>query len=330
MKRYEICFAIAPVFFIVAFSTTVRARHHFVTHKLTSVSPFAIQRYVIAHKNDEYISLEKFWRRMGIATEIWGKYDKCKASIFHLPFNNEPGDGVVLKLCEGRYGLTRFVIFKPVNFDQKTKWEFLGKIDFENQWYSVPKHQVVTADDKHWLVLSATTGHGSGYGRSHDYWYELGPKGLRQILSYPSGRFFMGWGAVPEMDSGSRILSVNDQSGVTTVTVQFFITYTADYNNDSKSRFRLWSRQQRAFFVRQSGASKFVFDPRQSELSKKEIDAIYGGEVTNSEDILRYNYAQLAQIARRKRQKSRAWLRQFLESCSETRGKIRLRRALRS
>ena len=93
-------------------------------------------------------------------------------------------------------------------------------------------------------------------------------------------------------------------------------------------KIELWTKKQRAVFVRSSRQVRFRFDTRQSQLSNKELDAIYAGEGPSNSEILRYNVDDLERIATGPNKQAKEWLRSYLTECRNTSEREQLLKAL--
>jgi hypothetical protein len=301
------------------------------TASLAAVSPYEIKQYIEEHQKDEYVSLAEFWSRLGIEAEEWTKYGTCEAAIFALSLGRGEGTTVMLRLYDPSgwsMGGTRYLFFKPSATARETDWRFLGYVDFEDQRYEIPEHSVITSGADHWLVLNILSGRGSGYGLHHDQWYEIDDNGVRLVLSYPSDKFLAWRNPIPVLEASSRIIGATTESDRTTVVIQFTAAYVLYVGAHSNEKIDLWARTQSAVFVRSSRQEPFRLDAHQSQLSNKEVEAVYAGEGPSNKEILRYNFDELEEIATGPNERSKEWLRSYLSECRDTPEKERLIRAL--
>jgi hypothetical protein len=297
----------------------------------SSVSPYEIKQYVEEHQKDQYVSLAEYWNRLGIDTEEWKKYGRCEASIFDLALGPGEGTDVMLRLYDDSgwsMGGTRYVFFKPAATSHEKQWRILGHIDFQDQRGEAPEHRVITSGSAGWLVLTILVGRGSGYGLQFDYWYEIDDNGVRLVLSYPSSKFLSWRDPIPVIEAHSNVLAATTESDQTNVVIDFTASYVLYGGAHLNEKMELWTKTQRAVFVRKSRQVRFRLDSRQSQLSNKELDAIYAGEGPSNSQILRYNVDDLERITTSTNEKAKEWLRSYLTECRNTGERERLLKAL--
>jgi hypothetical protein len=296
-----------------------------------SVSPFEIKQYIEQHQEDEFVSLAEYWNRLGIDNEEWVKYGKCEVAIYELALGRNEGTDVMLRLYDlssWSMGGTRYLFFKPITTAHKPEWRLLGYIDFQDQRYAVPGHRVITSGADHWLVLSIMTGRGSGYSLNHDEWYEIDDNGVKLVLSYPSSKFLSWRDPIPVLEASSKVISATEESDRTKVVIEFTASYVLYGGAHFNERIELWTKTQRAAFVRGSRLEPFGLDGPQSQLSDTELDAVYDGEGPSNSEILRYNFDDLERIATGTNERTQEWLRSYLSECRNSTYRERLLRAL--
>jgi len=296
-----------------------------------SVSPYEIKQYIEEHQKDEFVSLAEYWNRLGIDVEEWEKYGRCEASIFDLALGPGEGTKVMLRLYDHSgwsMGGTRYLLFKPTSAAHHTKWKLLGHVDFQDQRYEVPEHRILSSAADHWLVVTILAGRGSGYGLHIDIWYEIADSGMKDVLSYPTGKF-LSWGdPFPVIEASSKVISATTESDRTRVVIEFTASYVLYGGAHLNEKVGLWAKTQSAVFVRSSGQERFSLDDRESQLSNKELDAVYDGEGPSNSEILRYNFEDLERIATSTNEKAKEWLRSYLNECRNTGERERLLKAL--
>jgi len=297
----------------------------------SSVSPYEIKQYIEEHQKDEYVSLAEYWNRLGIDVEEWEKYGTCEVAIFELVLGRSEGSNVMLRLYDHSgwsMGGTRYLFFKPTSTAHHTKWILLGYVDFQDQRYEVPKHRILSSEADHWLVLTILAGRGSGYGLYLDIWYEITDSGIKDVLSYTSSKFLSWRDPIPVIEARSYVIGATTESDRTNVVIDFTASYVLYGGPHLKEKMELWTKKQRAVFVRSSRQIRFRLDSRQSQLSNKELDAIYAGEGPSNSEILHYNVDDLVRIATSTNEKAKEWLRSYLSECGKTPERERLLKAL--
>ena len=299
--------------------------------KPNSISPYKIKEQIDQQQQDEHISLEEYWKRLGIETERWGKYGKCEVEVFELELDREEGPEVILRLYDDSgwsMGGTRYLVFKPGTDDHGTEWKLLGHIDLEDQRYSIPEHRVISSGESRWLVLRALTGRGSGYGLYLDQWYEFTDGGIRIVLKYPSKKILARTKPLPILEAESKIISAITESGTTKVAVEFSASYVLFDNGQADQKTNLWNKKQKSVFIQKAESEEFKFVPKESELSEEELNTVYNGEGPSNSEILRYNYRDLEKIALGKDETIHEWLRLYLKECKDTQEKENLLKVL--
>jgi hypothetical protein len=110
--------------------------------------------------------------------------------------------------------------------------------------------------------------------------------------------------------------------------IEFTASYVLYGGAHLNEKVELWAKTQSAVFVRNSGQERFSLDDRESQLSNKELDAIYDGEGPSNGEILSYNFDYLERIATSTNEKAKEWLRSYLSECRNTPERERLLKAL--
>lgn len=290
------------------------------------VSPYEISRYLKEHRNDDEFSMAEFWQCLGIDSAN-GNWQGCDVDLFHLSLDNEPGNEVLLRLYS--WGNCRYLLFKPTMKSRRRSWRFLGVIDKRQDNPPAP-HKLVSTASQRWLVITYEADRGSGYGLNYQDWYVVTSKGIKKVLSYPAGRYFSGWGSGLEAWSDSAILKVREEAGLATISLRFTISYsTSIWEKHRDKSIKLWRKNQLVGFKQVADSKEFVFDQANSQLTKREMNALYDGLFTACDDVLRYNYPQLVRIAKGKPLAVKAWLKKYLNDCSDSPKRKALLRRLR-
>lgn len=293
-----------------------------------SISPYEIKRLIDGNnraarqRQASELDLAAVRTRLMISGDDTGfPYGKCngncEAYILPLELDGEPGREVLLRLAaEATWGYC-YLIFKRQP-GASAEWVLLGHVDTFNR-YTPPYQKVVTAGTNRWLVLGRTSGYGSGFGSETHDWYEVGKDGVVPVLSYLT-EFYMGGANYLVTNRTTKLLSLDDRGGVTTVVLQVS-TSREGYVAGTPDSFHLWSNKRKVTFIKGPYMEKFIFDPLRSEIMEKELSPNSGFDdavgVTN-EEFLKYNYRELLKIANERRTLKKVWLFEFLKSCGDS------------
>lgn len=291
-----------------------------------AVSPYEIIRYLKKHRNAPEFSMAGFWQSLGIDSAD-GNWQGCDVDLFHLSLDNEPGNEVLLRLYS--WGNCRYLLFKPTMKSRLRSWRFLGVIDKRQDNPPAP-HKLVSTASQRWLVITDEADRGSGYGQNYQDWYVVTSKGIKKVLRYPARRYFSGWGSGLEAWSDSAILKVREEAGLATISLRFTISYsTSIWEKHRDKSINLWRKNQLVSFKQVADSKEFYFDQARSQLSQREIDALYDGLFTACEDVLQYNFPDLVRVAKNKNVAVKTWLKKYLSECTDSPQRRNLLRRLR-
>jgi hypothetical protein len=308
-----------------------------------SISPDEIKRLIgedklspcLSDGYSGYFDFEPIWEKLNlkISDESGAFPERCsppaKANIYAVELDGKPGNETLLKLDFGTPESTLYLIFKRGGSQSSVgaEWSLLGYVAYEyGAPFLPPSHRVITAGTKRWLVFDLPTGHGSSFGSQADEWYEVSENGVVPVLSYQNG-LFIGLGANPMIDRTTKVVSVKYQDGVATVILKSVTSYECAEKLDDI--FSVWTTERKVTFIKGPGMQQFVFDPLHSEMTVGELDPRFGFDAfVSDEEILKYNYRELARIAVRGNVKQKDWLRNYLDVCDESLEKQSLQTAL--
>jgi hypothetical protein len=131
-----------------------------------------------------------------------------------------------------------------------------------------------------------------------------------EVVAYPAEGHYSQTTNVPELRFHARIIDYVMEAGSERLRIRFSAKYFAD-------DVFAWTKSQTALYTKRPSTIRFRFNPRESDLSKHELEIIYGF-LSGSDDYLKYNYEELIKLAK-KSEKNRNWLIRFLGGCSATR-----------
>lgn len=288
--------------------------------------PVSISPYEIKHLTDEKTghNLEPIWEQLGIdkdEDDLHQCYFTCHAEIAELELDSELGKETLLRLSG--QPTDRYLVFKRIDFqrDASQTWMFLGYVDAFTRWSDFT-YRVETAGTQRWLVITATSGHGSGFSSYSDYWYEVNESGVTQVLSYQRSLFAASWAVYPNRERETKVLKSDFSNGVATVVLQVSTSYR-------KEDCLLWTNKHQVAFIKGVGMQQFTFDTLHSQIVDKELDPSFGdGVYLTEEELLKYNYRELMRIAVNGSEKQKAWLRAFLGEREESIERRSLQKAL--
>lgn len=289
--------------------------------ELESLSPYDIESFINSNPTTK---IEKIWEKLQIADNYNGTshYDsekrffteceKCQAKTYDFEFDGQPGDEVLLQVEDKWRETSRYLIFKyKTSGDKEEQWQLLGHIDHDFGRYQMPQHYFLLSGGKTWLLIRVQEVSGSA-SLYNDRLFTIDNRKLVEVIVYPAAGHQGGY-SFPENSFNTRLIEAEIKDGVATVKVEFTINYsTSDgYGNETP----LWNKKQKAVFKINLNSNKVTVDANQSNVSKREIEMVYGDKPMTDEDFLRYNFEELKQIALGKQSPQKAWLQNFLLEC---------------
>lgn len=150
--------------------------------------------------------------------------------------------------------------------------------------------------------------------------------GLKEILEFPSEGHLSTCCYYPTREFTTRIRDCELTGDATTVELEFEVSYSASIDSD---KVQLWREKQKATYNTDGKSNRLVLDSSKSDLSKEEIDAIYGGEGLGDEKFIKYNNDRLTEIATGPESVRKEWLRRFLGEEEQSSEKAHLRQLLK-
>jgi hypothetical protein len=312
------------------------------------ISPFELSKAINNVRRTRVdVSLKETWQKLGIEP---GSFEECgsdcEAKVFRHELSSHQGPEVVLRLTRF-FDVCRYLVFGQA---KDGGWKFLGHVDHDFNKYEMARHRIAPVNGRPFLVVRGQEGSGSGFAVYAENWYEVSDHGVKPVLSYPSDGHTNPW---PAGLARSFKASPIPAARTGRVTIQYTVNYdAAGYDNDDLKL--AFVNQHRAAYNWDSQSNKFVFDPKQSNISEAEIAAIANiqsekepkpgtkiGETTfysssearsfiggGYEVFLKYNLQRLMTIAKGRATKPKTWLRQFLTECRDTDEKKALLAAL--
>lgn len=279
--------------------------------RIKSLSPDEIESYL---KEKTEIDLRELWSLLRIKQDTefpqrcGDRYGLCKTEKIVV---EESGDDVFLKLTiadASRYLLFRRVEKYPVFSEDE--WKFVGYVDSLYQQYAPPEQRIIKGDNRTYLVIRELWGRGTGVGLYGERWYELSENPPKEVLSYSveghdvQGRAF---DRVFESEVSQRLTNGNY-----VVEIQLSVFYGAEKGS------AVFSKKQKACYVRDSEAEKFSLSKTCSDVSEEELEAVYNYDSMDEESVLEYNYGELERIAMYGKPEQKEWLENYLSRIGES------------
>ncbi len=288
---------------------------------LVSTNPRGIERYVNGNRN---ASLREVWRKLGMryspSDMSYECSDGCEAISFPVSSNDNMGDFSIVKISWEGGDFYQYLVFKGSEED----WRFVGHIESVGQRYGSPEHRIEKGDRQTWLVIRELQGRGSGVVLYGDLWYELGNDGLKRALSYPASGHSVPLQRYVAREFQTKVVNHGPINGAYTVEVEFSVAYGVGTVED----LPLFSKTQEGRYVWRPDRRKFVLDTATSELSSKEIEAVYNIDSLNDEQFVKYNFRELLLIARNGNPEQKEWLGEFLTKLSKSEQTLAIEKAL--
>ena len=285
------------------------------------LSPFGLR--AVISENPYGAELQPVWDWFGIKSALPPRCYRCTADVFQLELDAEPGVETVLRIGNRKTHYQYLVFKSSARASDPTGWKLLGYVDDITYRYEPPPHFTVAAGaNKHWLVVQVRGASGESAVVYRNRVFEVTPKGVREVLSYPSSGYHVGTPGAPERSFDTLLLESVTDRREETLRVQFNSHYF-------RQGVRALSRQQHGLFVRRAGAERFVLDLRRSDLSGEELRAVYDSAALGNDDFLNYNFEELSRLAAEGDDADKEWLRLLLAECGETPRALALARLLR-
>jgi hypothetical protein len=309
---------------------------------VTSLSPYEIASFIA---ENPAIDLKNTWNQLGIKSVNFGdgrdssaeeqgdeinrflsKCNNCDVETYSCDLDEEPGKEVLLKVSDLLAESCRYLIFKQLKQSNgKPEWRVLGHIDHGFSRYRMPEHSIHFDDGRNWLVIKVQQGSGSGFAEYDDRLFQVNSTGLNEILRFPSEGHVATCCSSPTREFTTQIRKCEAKNGATMVELEFSVSYSA---SSGVEYVDLWKKTQKAIYKKEASSDRLVLDARNSDLSDKEITAIYAGEGLSDEAFIKYNFEELSKIALGREDSRKGWLRLYLQEGDKSRGKERLKQLM--
>ena len=277
------------------------------------LSPWSIAGFINRHPQADLVPL---WDKLGVE-ESNGPFSvrrcgNCEATTSEYDLDDDPGDEAILKVWDRE--AARFLVFKETG--KAGRWKLIGHVDVWGK-YIEPYHMILLSSGKPWLVIRGQGASGSGIALYIDYVFQVWGNRLRQVTAYPAAGQQSGAPDGATHVFTARPVSCQVDHGRATVELDLFVTYSF-YDRDARSHRKLFAKRQRATLVRRSGSDSGVLDASRSDLSNSEFESVYNVDSLYRELFVKYNFAELSEIAIGKDREQKEWLREYLKTCEPT------------
>jgi hypothetical protein len=282
--------------------------------------------YFLLGKTYTDAQLRDVWRRLGIDSEFHnpgfrgeGYPAECEdaCEIVRIgPIQAGHGEDLVLEVMGLRYFMTRFLIFHQ----NDAGWKFVDYLDSGESRYDRAKLEVIDSEGKRWFVLTVDPQAGTGINLIHSDWHEIRAGKLHRVLSVPSGGHDINYD--PNRSFSTRFVRSQLDNGKETLRFIYYVEFT------SPSGEPLWFEEKFVGFSRPAGMGEFLFDSRNSELSKEYAEKVFAFDTLDGRQLLEFNRPHLLDIARGGDSTRKMWLEEQL-SDPEMKGFQDIREILR-
>ena len=297
------------------------------------VDPYEIRRCIAGNPDFDVAGL---WQTLGISAKLDTVYSRvgmepvapatfdeckeCEAEICPLAVEGDP-DGEVVLTIRQRWGLCRFLLFRPIRSAAmgRSEWRFIGHADHDFAPYDMPACRGETIGETRYLVMTAQAVSGTGVSLFYERWYEIAPSGMREVLTLPARGHECGDALSLCRTFQSHVMK--EDSDDNRIRVDFRFAYSGDeFLIDGKAfaELELFVRQQRATYVRGGRSRDFSLSALESGISKDEIRTVCTIGGLTCGDFLRFNISEISLLASGDNSRIRAWLTKYLSNCEQT------------
>jgi len=299
------------------------------------VDPLALETEIAANPDFDVASL---WRRLKITAELDTVYAKvgatppasakalfdrcsnaCRAQLTRADLDGDGRNEAILAVYV-ESGFCRLLVFKGNPAPAGTiEWRFLGHADHDALGQYDPEYRVSFMGASRYFVMLAPLMHATDMRVRYERWYEVGPGGMREVLSLPVDGL-----ECRDLRSlcrafGSTVVASRNSPRREELVASFTARYWGDRHLVDESlseQILLFGRTQRAVFVRPLKSSeRYELAPLDSEMASWELDT-FRLEGLTCQDFLVVNMDSLVRIASDNQGTARNWLARYLEECS--------------
>lgn len=247
------------------------------------IDPYEIREWIRTHPNCTFQSVLFL---LNAESEFLGKAinEQLKAEILNLDFGPS-----VLEVSSGSGGATEFFFFDYAD-RERANWRFLGAVEPNASFFS---YHIVRGEKQSWFVLRERWGHGSGVGAYGETWYEVNKSSVTSVLGFPVNGADVGTRELKSRLFKGVVVSYEIINGRTTIKVKFQVDYI--FPDDDSQAFL--SKHQEAIYIRNDRTGEFKLDEQRSTITNEELGDVYFFDSLDDPKFLKYNFAELTQIA---------------------------------
>src|SRR5262249_4101709 len=128
----------------------------------------------------------------------------------------------------------------------------------------------------------------------------VGPSGLREVLSLPARGHETPMPPSLERHFESKVVGRVDGAREERFVVDFMVHYTG-WDTDRDQRLALFSRAQRAVYIRQRGSANYSLMPQRSTITMREIQTVFNVDSLSCADFFAFNENSLSEVSSREK-----------------------------
>jgi hypothetical protein len=299
------------------------------------IDPVAVQQAIARNPDFDVGSL---WRALGIPAQLDTVYPKvhvgaanymsdatfgscggaCVAEITQASLGAGDTKDLILKIYQDD-GPVRFLFFRPTADPAGTAaWQFIGHADHDFARHYTPDYRTVVIGDRHYFVMSAEGGSGTGISLDYDRWYDVRQGDIHEVLSLPAKGHECMTASSLCREFASMVVSgtagINDASQfVVNFTVRYWSSrYLLDGTYDDVP---LFAREQRAVYVRPAGSEDYALVAQGSDITAREIPTVFVPGNLTCQDFLGFNANDIAAVASGGDTAAKQWLSRYAADC---------------
>jgi hypothetical protein len=279
------------------------------------LSPYQIAGSI---DHDPKGSLQDLWGRLKIKQNFikdWNAKDTemfmnecshCEAETFGYDLDETPGREIILRVTDNLQERCRYLIFKERGNDS---WTFIGNVDHDFGRYEMPQHSFVLDKGKSLFIVRVQTQSGSGVALYTNRVFAIRNDKLIELLDFVSDGHQSG--VVRNYDStfSGKLVDYEVKNQIARLTVEFNVTISAS-DETTKISFDPIHKKHRAVYVRAFNAGTTKLDPGSSNITQREINAIYNVDSLTEEDFPKYFRKELNAIRAQKHTRAARWYKE--------------------
>jgi hypothetical protein len=310
----------------------------------TNVDPIVLESEIAANADFDVASL---WRRLKIPADldtIYAKvgatppasaktpFDRCsKACLAQLTRADLDGDGrneaILAIYLES--GVCRLLVFKGIVAPAGAiEWRFFGHVDHDALGQYDPEYRVSFMGAKHYFVVLTPVMQATEMRVRYERWYEVGPSGIREVLSLPADGVECRDARSLCRAFGGRVVAPRTSPRGEEFVASFTVRYWGDQrllDESLSDQIPLFGRTLRAVFVRPLKSSdRYELNPLDSDIASWELETVFRLEGLTCQEFLVSNADNLQRIASDRESASKSWLARYVDGCSPSKERTEL------